>query len=135
MALFQAHSRPSRSWGSRRSRDSWARFGCRTGFNGPTVTHAAYREGGSEADLAADLARFLEEEGLEAESVVTSLPSFAAEMREVPAALHNPKKLARIIKYQVEEMVSLPIEGTVVDFIPSATKGSVPGRGHGEIAS
>ncbi len=95
-------------------------------IRGPRVTHAAVRDLGEAEDPADALAGILaEEDGLRAESVVSCLPSSAAELRDVEAALDHPGKLGRIIKYQIEEMVSDPIEETVVDFIPSGTNGSV----------
>lgn len=94
-------------------------------LQGSRVSHAVFREVSREEEPGAALARLLEEEKLEADAVVTSLPSSAAELREIPVALHNPKKLARIIKYQVENVVSIPIEEALVDFVPAGLNGNV----------
>ncbi len=96
----------------------------RNALRGPRVTHAAGRDIGEE-DPADALARLLGEEEWAAESVVTSLPSHAAELREAAAALSHPEKLGRIIKYQIEEMISTPVEESVVDFVPAGANGTV----------
>lgn len=95
------------------------------GLHGPRVSHAAFRDLTREEDASRALAGLVEEGKLEAEAVLASFPSSGVELRSLEASIHNPSKLARIIKYQVEELVSTPIEETVVDFVAASSNGHV----------
>jgi type II secretion system protein L len=95
------------------------------GLHGPRVSHAAFRDLAGEEDASSALAGLVPEGNLEVGSVLASFPSSRVELRTLEASLHNSKKLARIIKYQVEELVSTPIEETVVDFVSASSNGHV----------
>lgn len=59
------------------------------------------------------------EEKFEKGTVVTALPASLATIREVPLPFDKPKKLRKIIKYQMERYVPYAIEEMVVDFVSS----------------
>jgi len=94
-------------------------------MRGPEVEKAAFFEPEEGRDLGADLAEFLEGEGLDTALVVTSLPSSAASLREVDVTIKGVKKIRRIIKYQVEPYIPFPVEDSVVDFLPGTGNGHV----------
>lgn len=97
----------------------------RHALRGPEIEKANFRELHEEEETAGALAGFLDEAGFDAGSVVTSLPSSRAALRELELAIRSPKKLQKVIKYQVEPLVPFPIEGSVVDYIPAGPNGRV----------
>jgi type II secretion system protein L len=95
------------------------------GLHGPKVSHASFRDLKEGEDSAALLAELVEQGNLEADSVLASVPSSSVEIRSIEASLRDSRKLARVIKYQVEELISIPIEETVVDFVSASSNGHV----------
>ncbi|RJR32433.1 MAG: hypothetical protein C4576_30080 [Desulfobacteraceae bacterium] len=51
--------------------------------------------------------------------VIAGLPFSSALVREIPVALDSPKKVGRIIKYQMEPLVPYPVEELIVDYLPA----------------
>jgi Tfp pilus assembly PilM family ATPase/Tfp pilus assembly protein PilN len=92
-------------------------------FTSPTVDRAAVQEIRDPEAISEELARFLDREGMTPELVITCLPTTAAAVREINIPFESPKKLGRIIKYQLEPYVPYPVERMVVDYVPGE-----PGR-------
>ncbi|RJR42015.1 MAG: hypothetical protein C4576_16750 [Desulfobacteraceae bacterium] len=70
-------------------------------------------EGGPKQDT------FLERQKLSPEVVITCLPSSSAFIRELSIPFESPKKLDRIIKYQMEPLLPCSVETMVVDHLPA----------------
>ena len=92
-------------------------------IRGPEIEKAAFFEPEGDGDTAESLRSFLEEQGMEAPTVVTSLPTSCASMRELEVALKSAKKIRRVIKYQVERYIPFPVEDAVADYLPGRTNG------------
>ena len=85
----------------------------------PEVEHVFIKEIESAGHVHEALEAVFSEEKFEKETVVTALPSSLATIREIPLPFDKPKKLRKIIKYQMESYVPYAIEDMVVDFVPS----------------
>jgi len=95
------------------------------GLKGPEIDKAVFREA---ADLEAtqeQLKRLFQEEGFKKEMIVTSLPSSRAFIREIPLPLSQPKKVEKIIKFQMEPYLPCPVEEVLVDFLHPGTDGGI----------
>jgi Tfp pilus assembly PilM family ATPase/Tfp pilus assembly protein PilN len=87
------------------------------GLNGPEIDKAAFKEISNPSQVQEELKAFIEEEELKTEMVISSLPTSRALMRELDLTVDNPKILQKIIKFQLEPYVPVPIEEMMVDFI------------------
>lgn len=72
---------------------------------------------------------WMRERKMSPEFVITALPSSAASIREISIAFDSPKKLGRIIKYQMEPLVPYPVEEMIVDYLPAESGESVTAIG------
>lgn len=66
------------------------------------------------------LESFLEKQKMSPELVITCIPAAAVLIREFSIPFDSPKKLDRIIKYQVEPLLPYPVETMIVDHLPAA---------------
>jgi general secretion pathway protein L len=57
--------------------------------------------------------------------IVASIPSSKAFIREITLPLSQPKKVEKIIKYQMEPYLPCPVEEVLVDFLQPGADGSV----------
>jgi general secretion pathway protein L len=96
------------------------------GSKGPEIDKAAFKEISNPGQVQEELIAFIEEEGFKTEMVISSLPTSRALMREINLTVDNPKILQKIIKFQLEPYVPVPIEEMMVDFLDPAPGGSVP---------
>jgi general secretion pathway protein L len=95
------------------------------GIKGPEIDKAAFREISSPDRMQEELKAFLKEEDFKTEMVISALPASRALIREITLTIDNPKILQRIIKFQMEPYVPVPIEEMIVDFLDPAPGGSV----------
>jgi general secretion pathway protein L len=95
------------------------------GLKGPEIDKAAFREVSNPAQMQEELKTFLREESFKTEMVVTALPASKAFIREIILTLDNPKVVEKIIKFQMEPHIPLPIEDVIVDFLGPGADGSV----------
>lgn len=86
-------------------------------LKGPEVHRMAFREVKDPDQVSGELKEFLADSKFSGESVITALPASMGYFRDLVLSLDNPKKLSRIIKYQLEPHVPHPIEDMVVDFL------------------
>ncbi len=96
------------------------------GIKGPEIDKAAFREISSPDRVQEELKAFLKDEDFKTELVISALPASQVLMREIALTIDNPKILQRIIKFQMEPYVPVPIEEMIVDFLDPAPGGSVP---------
>ena len=88
-------------------------------LSSPEIEHVAFREIERSGELVESLKAFLTEEKIDRETVITAIPTHLATIREITVPFDKPKKLRKIIKYQMERYVPYPIDDMVVDFLPS----------------
>jgi len=84
----------------------------------PTVERVAWQEVKDSQEIPAELEPFFQREGFAPEVLVTSLPTSVATFREIQVDFKNPKKLEKIIKYQMEPHLPYPVEDMLVNFFP-----------------
>jgi len=95
------------------------------GVKGPEIDKAVFREAVEPERLQEELKRLFHEEGFKREMIVTSLPSSKAFIREITLPLSQPKKVEKIIKYQMEPYLPCPVEEVLVDFLQPGTDGGI----------
>jgi type II secretory pathway component PulL len=95
------------------------------GLKGPEIDKAAFREVSNPEQLQEELEAFLREESFKTEMVVVALPASKAFIRDITLTLDNPKVVEKIIKFQMEPHIPLPIEEVIVDFLEPGADGSV----------
>jgi len=95
------------------------------GVKGPEIDKAVFREAVEPERLQEELKRLFQEEGFKREMIVTSLPSSKAFIREISLPLSQPKKVEKIIKYQMEPYLPCPVEEVLVDFLQPGTDGGI----------
>jgi Tfp pilus assembly PilM family ATPase/Tfp pilus assembly protein PilN len=95
------------------------------GLKGPEIDKAVFREVAHPEGIQEELKRLFQEEGFKREMIVTSLPSAKAFIREITLPLSNPKKVEKIIKYQMEPYLPCPVEEVLVDFLNPGAQGAI----------
>lgn len=95
------------------------------GLKGPEIDKAVFIEVADPERLQEELARLFQEQGFKKEMIVTSLPSSKAFIREISLPLSQPKKLEKIIKYQMEPYLPCPVEDVLVDFLQPGADGGI----------
>jgi len=95
------------------------------GLKGPEIDKAAFREVSDPEEMQNELRAFLREENFKTEMVITALPASKAFYREITLTLDNPKVVEKIIKFQMEPHLPLPIEEVIVDFLGPGADGSI----------
>jgi Tfp pilus assembly PilM family ATPase/Tfp pilus assembly protein PilN len=95
------------------------------GLKGPEIDKAVFIEVADPERLQEELARLFKEQGFKKEMIVTSLPSSKAFIREISLPLSQPKKVEKIIKYQMEPYLPCPVEDVLVDFLYPGADGGV----------
>lgn len=95
------------------------------GLKGPEIDKAAFKEVSNPEQMEEELKAFLKDEGFKTEMVVTALPASKAFIREIGLSLENPKVVEKIIKFQMEPYIPLPIEDMIVDFLGPGADGLV----------
>jgi general secretion pathway protein L len=95
------------------------------GLKGPEIDKAAFREVSDPEQMQKELKAFLREENFKTEMVITALPASKAFYREITLTLDNPKVVEKIIKFQMEPHLPLPIEDMIVDFLEPGADGSI----------
>jgi general secretion pathway protein L len=95
------------------------------GLKGPEIDKAAFREVSNPEHLQEELKAFIREENFKTEMVITALSASKAFMREITLTLDNPKVVEKIIKFQMEPYIPLPIEDVIVDFFNPGADGSI----------
>jgi Tfp pilus assembly PilM family ATPase/Tfp pilus assembly protein PilN len=94
------------------------------GLKGPEIDRAVFIEVADSERAQEELKRLFQEGGFKREMIVTSLPSSKAFIREISLPLSHPKKVEKIIKYQMEPYLPCPVEDVLVDFLyPGADGG------------
>jgi Tfp pilus assembly PilM family ATPase len=71
------------------------------GLKGPEIEKAVFREVADPERIQEELKKLFQEEALKREMIVTSLPTSKAFIREISLPLSHPKKVEKIIKYQI----------------------------------
>jgi general secretion pathway protein L len=84
-----------------------------------------FREAADPESIQEELEKLFQEEGFKKEMIVTSLPSSKAFVREISLPLSHPKKVEKVIKYQMEPYLPCPVEEVLVDFLSPGGNGSV----------
>jgi Tfp pilus assembly PilM family ATPase len=93
-------------------------------FKGFEIDRVAFKEINGPSDhITEELRTFFQSENLRYETLVTCLPTRLAIVRETSLPFGNSRKLAKIIKYQIEPSVPYPIEDLVVDFLAPQADG------------
>jgi len=95
------------------------------GLKGPEIDKAVFIEAVDPERIQEELRRLFQEEGFKKEMIVTSLPSSKAFIRELSLPLSQPKKVEKIIKYQMEPYLPCPVEEVLVDFLHPGTDGGI----------
>jgi general secretion pathway protein L len=95
------------------------------GLKGPEIDKAVFIEAADPERVQEELRRLFQEEGFKKEMIVTSLPSSKAFIREISVPLSQPKKVEKIIKYQMEPYLPCPVEEVLVDFLHPGTDGGI----------
>ncbi|MGE5840458.1 MAG: GspL/Epsl periplasmic domain-containing protein [Deltaproteobacteria bacterium] len=95
------------------------------GIKGPEIDKAIFREAVDPERVQEELKKLFQEEGFKREMIVTSLPSSKAFIREISLPLSHPKKVEKIIKYQMEPYLPCPVEDVLVDFLNPGANGSI----------
>ena len=95
------------------------------GLKGPEIDKAVFIEAADPERLQIELARLFQEQGFKKEMIVTSLPSSRAFIREISLPLSQPKKVEKIIKYQMEPYLPCPVEDVLVDFLQPGADGGI----------
>lgn len=89
----------------------------------PVVEQTVWREIEEGSDIDAVLRDCFEALGSREDLLVTGLSAEDVFVRDVEIELQSARKLEKVLKYQMEPLVPLPLEAFVVDFLPPA-----PGR-------
>lgn len=95
------------------------------GLKGPEIDRAVFVEVADPERTQEELLRLFQEEGFKREMIVTSLPSSKAFIREISLPLSHPKKVEKIIKYQMEPYLPCPVEEVLVDFLHPGENGNI----------
>jgi len=95
------------------------------GIKGPEIDKAVFKEAAEPERIQEELKKLFQKEGFKKEMIVTSLPSSKAFIREISLPLTQPKKVERIIKYQMEPYLPCPVEEVLVDFLNPDTNGGI----------
>ena len=95
------------------------------GLKGPEIDRAVFIEVADSDRFQGELKRLFQEGGFKREMIVTSLPSSKAFIREISLPLSHPKKVEKIIKYQMEPYLPCPVEDVLVDFLYPGADGGV----------
>ena len=95
------------------------------GLKGPEIDRAVFVEVADPERTQEELMRLFQEEGFKREMIVTSLPSSKAFIREISLPLSHPKKVEKIIKYQMEPYLPCPVEEVLVDFLHPGENGNI----------
>jgi len=95
------------------------------GLKGPEIDKAVVREVAEPERIQEEIKKLFEEEGFKKEMIVTSLPSSKAFIREISLPLSQPKKVEKIIKYQMEPFLPCPVEEVLVDFLQPGKEGGI----------
>jgi len=95
------------------------------GLKGPEIDKAVFIEAADPERLQEELARLFQKQGFKKEMIVASIPSSKAFIREITLPLSQPKKIEKIIKYQMEPYLPCPVEEVLVDFLHPGADGSV----------
>jgi hypothetical protein len=95
------------------------------GLKGPEIDKAVFIEVADPERLREELMRLFQEQGFKKEMIVTSIPSSKAFIREISLPLSQPKKIEKIIKYQMEPYLPCPVEEVLVDFLQPGEDGSI----------
>jgi len=95
------------------------------GLKGPEIDKAVFIEVPDPKRLQEELTRLFREQGFKKEMIVTSLASSKAFIREISLPLSQPKKVEKIIKYQMEPYLPCPVEDVLVDFLQPGADGGI----------
>jgi len=95
------------------------------GLKGPEIDKAVVREVAEPERIQEEIKKLFEEEGFKKEMIVTSLPSSKAFIREISLPLSQPKKVEKIIKFQMEPFLPCPVEEVLVDFLQPGKEGGI----------
>ncbi len=95
------------------------------GLKGPEIDKAVIREAAGPEGIQEELKRLFKEEGFKKEMIVTSLPSSKAFIREISLPISQPKKVEKVIKYQMEPYLPCPVEEVLVDFLHPGKNGNI----------
>ena len=95
------------------------------GLKGPEIDKAVFIEAADPERVQEELRRLFQEEGFKREMIITSLPSSKAFIREISLPLSQPKKVEKIIKFQMEPYLPCPLEEVLVDFLHPGTDGGI----------
>lgn len=95
------------------------------GLKGPEIDKAVFREAAGPEGIQEELKRLFKEEGFKREMIVTSLPSSKAFIREISLPITQPKKVEKVIKYQMEPYLPCPVEEVLVDFLHPGKNGNI----------
>ena len=95
------------------------------GLKGPEIDKAVFREVADLERIPEELKRLFQEEGFKREMIVTSLPTSKAFIREISLPISQPKKVEKVIKYQMEPYLPCPVEEVLVDFLQPGENGNI----------
>ena len=95
------------------------------GLKGPEIDKAVFREVTNPEHIQEEVKKLFQEEGFKKEMIITSLPSSKAFIREISLPLSHPKKVEKIIKYQMEPYLPCPVEEVLVDFLQPGRDGGI----------
>lgn len=90
-------------------------------LKGPELSKAVLRDCRGPEDVEQTLREMFQGEDLKHEILVTCVPGSSAFVRQLTLPFAKARKLDKVVRYQMEPHVPLPIEEMVVDFLPSAT--------------
>ena len=95
------------------------------GLKGPEIDKAVFREVTDPERIQEEVKKLFQEEAFKKEMIITSLPSSKAFIREISLPLSHPKKVEKIIKYQMEPYLPCPVEEVLVDFLQPGRDGGI----------
>jgi len=94
-------------------------------LKGPEVERIGIEEIKTPQHIHEELKAFFRTKNLKTKLLITSIATSQAVVREIPPSIDNPRKLHKIIKYQMEPYLPSPIEDVVVDFLPPEPQGNI----------
>ncbi|HYQ61017.1 MAG TPA: hypothetical protein VEP29_08190, partial [Desulfatiglandales bacterium] len=95
------------------------------GLKGPEIDKAVLREVADLERIQEELKSLFQEEDFKREMIVTSLPTSKAFIREISLPISQPKKVEKVIKYQMEPYLPCPVEEVLVDFLQPGENGNI----------
>ncbi|MFC1867805.1 PilN domain-containing protein [Thermodesulfobacteriota bacterium] len=114
--------RPRSALGLKVDSRSMAAVRVSSGLGSIEIEDIIFREIKNPEDPHGEWAEFLKDLHPPAEIVISVLPMAPVMIREIALGFESHKKLEKIIRYQMEPYIPVPVENVIVDFLPPDKK-------------